>query len=800
MINPKYISLFPLKHLSPFQKRCMKEINSSGKNAIITTPLAIGEQFIPEFAIIRLLQTGLTHLIFYVFNSPFRSLNSDYFYERYCSLDINVQRINKISDIESDINWDHKTSIFIINFFDLIGILQEANDYLLNQISLIAFENLSSLISSILYFELFILYAQKYKFQIIGNNYSFENRDKLCQVFEISNEYKEILTYKDNKNDIFQMISVNDLKVTPIDEIFINEVKKYLPNQKIVIFCNCKAQIQINIKLIETYFPSLMRCNMIENNDYQTFNPYYKTHLSKGLGILDSNNLDSNKKIWDLFSNGIIKVLIVLYPSYFQIIQNDDAEYFDISKYKIDIAFIRGHISWNNISFLTSDICCKAIIINDEKNIEIIRNYIQGNQQIKLPEESFLPRFILQLINKYKINTKQEIENTYNKCFNNSFSLDTAIDILKTNNFIQCISEQHDALSFEITELGKIAESHNIDYNDINIFLTCKPLKSFEDLLAFLCTQTSTVAKFIEIKDNDNQKLRLMLEDPKVPYKRSYIHCRFENQLINNNDCQVKNDNDMPKKLRDNESFTGGEKAYILILYNSFNKDGLSDPDLTSDLFLAKSKVTSLCSCFLAISDLRRSFFGMYSSRELQKRLKLGCLNCDSLALLTQLPGVGAVFGAKLLNAGIDTYQKILELTPQKLKDILKRTSTKLASLIRELPNYSCYYELKTDYNKCNEDSIGCDRLINILFTVSNKNGTARIEGNNDETKVTLICGKLDDDKVLYFEKLQELSKPIEISISILKEECIEGIEFRIIDSDYIGPDVSFKIKSKDIH
>lgn len=792
MIHEKYRSLLPFRCLTPFQNQCMKEIFVSGKNSIITSPLAIGELFIPEFSIIKLLQTEQKHLIFYVFYGKNQSCNTDYFVSRYILKSINIQKVSKFSDIESSEDWTTQTTIFIVSFSGLLNIFKSAPDDFLLNISLVVFENITSFILNSFSFEIFIFYTHQYKYRVVGINYSYEARDKLCKAFNMLDESKEILTYKGPKNNILNLIPIQDNKDSSFDNLFLIEIRKYLPDQKIVIFCNSKTNVQNNAKLIEASCPSLIQNESVNKYLYDINDSNLRLHLSKGVGVIDGFSIEQNKKIWQIFNNGIIKVLVVHYSSFLLMTQDNENETTDSVNYKLDVVFFRTNVpSPTSISFLTPDFCNNAIVFCDSKNIELINNYIQGNPIIK-PEKSFnLPRFILRIFRIGHFKTEVDIENAYKNCYDNSSPLSEALECLFLNKFIQNISELPEKESkinlIEITNTGKIAEEFDVDFKDIDLFLYCQPPKSYEELLAFLCTKTSTASRSIEIKDGDNQKLKLMLEDPKIQYEKSFIYNCLPDEEQNQNSNYI--------NLSEIRSFTPGEKAYILLLYSNYYKENFTDSDFVSDNTRVCKDVSILCSCYQAVSDMKRSFLGMCYSRELKKRLKHGGLSSFiPLYLLKQLPGVGPVYSAKLYAEGIKTYKDILELTPQKIKDIIKKTNNKLNETIKLLPDYVCHYELKPNNDESDLEIIG-----NLIVTVSNNRGPLNTGKNGDEIRIFLICGMVDSNIVLYFDELQKLEKPIVVDIPIDYEINLEALEFRVINSEFIGPDIIMKIKSEDL-
>ncbi|OHT11277.1 hypothetical protein TRFO_19379 [Tritrichomonas foetus] len=738
MIHERFLSLFSNRDFTPFQLKCRDELINSGKDAIITTSFAVGEQIIPEFAIIRLLQSSSTHVIFYIFGN--QQSNFDYFYSRYSKLDILCKKIVDYSNIEeSDLK---ENVIYIITFSNLVALLQKADVSFLEKISLVAFECINTIIPSGLDSEIFFIYLKKYKFRIVGNNYSYELRDRICTFLDINNESKENLTYNGNKNDTFDFIMIeND---TDLDKMFIEEISNYLPLKQVVIFCNASTHLPNLAKLVSATFTKLINPKDVEIYLAQLSDRKAQINLSNGIGILNFNDIYTNKITYKLFVEGKIKVLITLPSSLMQIMSIDSEN----NNFVIENVFIKGNKSNRWLSILTPQLCKKVHILVDEKQKEKLNSFLEGKENVKLPDTAFLPRYFLFLLDKKFATNEEELRNCYKNCFNNTININDIFSCLLNHNLI--------TEKFEITEYGHIAKNYNIVLDDFVYLTKCKPPHTVNELLKMFCLETETIKHSVEIREGENEQLRVLVNDPNLPFDVSFLKYKKE--------------------------FQPGEKAYILVIWNSVNEK-FENHDFLSDLTFFNAKLIALGKCYCEISDLRKSYWGISVSRDYRKRISTSIFSNYSPKMYIQFPNIGKVYSEKFHNKGIRSYHEFLSLTQEDTQRILERNISKIGEVLRNLPNYTIDYTL--DDTK-------------LKVTVTNKGGFTKTNKKGDDHLLFVIGGIKNTDQLLLFNIYHEYQAQIDINLELNEDVDLDMLEFRAIDSSFIGPDVMMKISPSD--
>ena len=744
MIQSRYLHLFPFNNFTCFQSSCMKEILKSGRDIIVTTKLGVGEQIIPEFGIIRELQSASSKkIIFYVVKDI--KLRCKYLVNKYLSCGVNCMKIKEYSQIDHSI----PISIYIVKFHSLIKIFQKADNSFLDNIDLVAFEDFSEILFQGLSSEMFFFYLRKNKFRLVGINYSYEIRDRLCKYLLIDDELKEKLTYNGSTNDDFLLIPFNN--EFERNEILLNEMKSYLPNNQIILFCSTMSKMFPIAKYINENFPNLLQ-NEINDDLINVNDKKIQLLLKKGIGVICNNNAKLNQSIFELFSSNSLKVLITDLPFFLQSFNiYKESSIFHKCAFDNCIVFIQGN---ENLGFFTKSLFKKIIVLLNANRIEQTQKAINGEYSIVLPEGSFISKFILRMIENNSFRSIEDLKNFCLKCFNSQFDFNNSYETLKKYNFI-------DNVGLNITGLGKIYSYYKIDIDDLIHLKEASSPRTISDTLYFLCTETIALRESNVVNNDDKDKLKKMLLDHKMPFDNQKLLLKLEN-----NDAVI----------------TPGEKAYILLQYHSCND--VIDTSFSSDLLKIKEKLSTIIKAYLELTQVKKSYWGMLFSRELKKRIRWNLYNDHSPKLFQQFPNIGSVYGKRIFDSGIQTYTDLVSIKQSDLDKIIPRNSTLILKSIRNLPLISSSYIF-------NEQKL--------IITLINHGGFFVQEKKIKDHKIDVIGGNIDTGELIYFNSFNNFFKPIIIEINLLDKENLETIEFSFIDSEYIGPDEKLLINLRSI-
>ncbi|XP_061171634.1 probable ATP-dependent DNA helicase HFM1 [Saccostrea echinata] len=205
----------------------------------------------------------------------------------------------------------------------------------------------------------------------------------------------------------------------------------------------------------------------------------------------------------------------------------------------------------------------------------------------------------------------------------------------------------------------------------------------------------------------------------------------------------------------------------------------------TTRIFRAAQRVSR---CLVELLWLKADYKSLLSAVQLMKCLKARLWE-DSKYISKQLDGIGPALSNALVNAGITTFQKILESNPRELELIVNRHppfGNQLRDLVSCLPKYELTIEQVSKYHENLADIV-------IHLVISNPKQLGIRKTLPENHTCVLLIGD-EDNKVIYKRKIMDvlLLKEHGITKKLEIKRAAKGPELfiNLISQEWVGLDV----------
>ncbi|XP_062607353.1 probable ATP-dependent DNA helicase HFM1 [Saccostrea cucullata] len=320
------------------------------------------------------------------------------------------------------------------------------------------------------------------------------------------------------------------------------------------------------------------------------------------------------------------------------------------------------------------------------------------------------------------------------------------------------ITMDEETIDVKPTEPGKLMARYCIAFETMKKFSKLGPTETISELLYELsgCEEFTEV----QLRNNEKKTLNMFNRD------KNWVTVRYP--LTG----RVKT-----KQMKVNILIQVGLGCLLLQDF-SLQQD-------TTRIFRAAQRVSR---CLVELFWLKADYKSLLSAVQLMKCLKARLWE-DSKYVSKQLDGIGPALSNALVNAGITSFQKILESNPRELELIVNRHppfGNQLRDFVSCLPKYELTIEQVSKYHEILADIV-------IHLVISNPEQLSTRKTLPDNHTCVLLIGD-EDNKVIYKRKIMDvlLLKEHDITKKLEIKRAEKGPELYInlISQEWVGLDV----------